>query len=66
MSTESRRPGRPSDYYTAKDVKAIFAIGLSTVYRKPDEFGGRWVAGTLRFPKAIVDSMRRKDAEVIL
>ncbi len=53
--------GRPGDYYKASEVAAMFHVGKSTVYRKPDEFGGRWIAGCLRFPKLIVDSMRRKD-----
>lgn len=64
MNTETRRRGRPSDYYTAQEVADIFHIGKSTVYRKPDEFGGRWIVGCLRFPKAIVDAMTRKDAHV--
>ncbi len=54
--------GRPSDYYNARDVAGIFKMGLSTVYKKPEEFGGRWIAGCLRFPRVIVDSMRRETA----
>ncbi len=53
--------GRPSDYYKAREVAQIFGVGLATVYRKSDEFGGRWIAGCLRFPRNIVDGMRRKD-----
>jgi hypothetical protein len=55
------RTGRPSDYYTAKEVKDMFHVSLATVYRKAEEFGGRWIAGCLRFPRVIVDNLRRKD-----
>jgi hypothetical protein len=55
------KPGRPRDYYTAKEVTEIFPIGLSTLYRKSGEFGGRVHAGRLMFPRVIIDTMRRKD-----
>jgi hypothetical protein len=58
---EKRKRGRPSDYYTAKEVAGIFNLGLATVYKKPEEFHGRWICGTLRFPKPIIDGMRKKD-----
>jgi hypothetical protein len=57
----SNRPGRPANYYTPREVKDIFKIALSTVYKKHDEFGGRMIAGCLRFPRPIIDSMLRKD-----
>jgi hypothetical protein len=53
--------GRPSDYYTAREVAEIFHMGRSTIYKKPDEFHGRFIAGALRFPKPIIDSMRKRD-----
>lgn len=55
------RAGRPSDYYTATEIRDMFHVSLATVYRKAEEFGGRKIAGCLRFPRIIVDSMRRKD-----
>lgn len=53
--------GRPSLYLTPKQVAGIFQIGLSTVYKKPEEFGGRVIAGCLRFPRAIIEAMVRRD-----
>jgi hypothetical protein len=58
---EKDMAGRPADYYKAREVAEIFQVGLATVYRKPEEWGGRWIAGCLRFPRIIVDNMRRKD-----
>lgn len=60
-SIQPKRRGRPRDYYTAKELTEIFPIGLSTVYKKIEEFGGRWRGGRLIFPRLIVDTMRRKD-----
>ncbi len=58
---EKKKRGRPADYYKAKEVADIFNMAISTVYSKPDEFHGRWIAGVLRFPKPIIDSMRKRD-----
>jgi hypothetical protein len=58
---EKRKRGRPADYYTASEVAGIFSLGLSTVYKKPEEFHGRFIAGALRFPKPIIDAMRKRD-----
>jgi hypothetical protein len=58
---EKRKRGRPSDYYTAREVADIFNLGLSTVYKKPEEFHGRQIAGTFRFPRPIIDAMRKRD-----
>jgi hypothetical protein len=55
------RAGRPREYYTAKEVTEIFPIGLSTLYRKAEEFGGRFRGGRLIFPRVIIDTMVRKD-----
>lgn len=54
--------GRPRNYYTAKEVTDIIPIGLSTLYRKAEEFGGRWRGGRLLFPRIIIDTMVRKDS----
>lgn len=56
-----RKRGRPSDYYTPGDVADIFKIGLSTVYKDPEALHGRIIYGSLRFPKPIVDAIRRED-----
>jgi len=59
-----KRIGRPSLFYDAKEVAEIFHISPKTVYKKPDEFGGEWIAGCLRFAKNRIDQMARaKGAE---
>ena len=61
--TEGRR-GRPSLYYTAKDVADIFEISPKTVYKNQADFHARPVCGSVRFPKAIIHLIVERDLNV--
>lgn len=59
MTTEIK-PGRPSLFYDAKEVAALFHISPKTLYRKANEFGGEWIAGRLRFAKNRINAMAER------
>lgn len=64
METAVRKRGRPSLYYTVQDIVEMFNVSKSTVYRKPEEWGGEKKAGGMRFPKAYVHTILKRDGAI--
>lgn len=62
MEIETGKRGRPSLYYTAKDVAEIFEISEKTVYKHQQEYHARRRGGCVRFPKSIIHRMVEEDS----